>query len=126
MSNVHGLYSNRGRNSGEDSDDEKDESNNRYVGGIGDRGGGRFVRGVAFSCAARIVFFFFFPFAPIRFQNVERLACARRSALSARSPLFCPFGAVLRARPSHFFVCLSRRLLLFCGIAIHSNNTNNQ
>jgi len=37
MANVHGLYSNKN----DDSDDEKDESNNRYVGGIGDHGGGR-------------------------------------------------------------------------------------
>ena len=39
MANVHGLYSNKK----DDSDDEKDESNNRYVGGIGDHGGGRWV-----------------------------------------------------------------------------------
>lgn len=37
MANVHSLYSDK------DSDDEKDESNNRYVGGIGERGGGRCV-----------------------------------------------------------------------------------
>jgi hypothetical protein len=37
MSNVHGLYSNQ---SDDDSDGE-DQSNNRYVGGIDARGGGR-------------------------------------------------------------------------------------
>jgi hypothetical protein len=36
MSNIHGLHSNRDS----DSDSEGDE-NNRFVGGIGDRGGGR-------------------------------------------------------------------------------------
>jgi hypothetical protein len=35
MSNIHGLFS--GRNDNDDSDDE----NNRFVGGIGERGGGR-------------------------------------------------------------------------------------
>ena len=44
MANVHGLYSNKK----DDSDDEKDESNNRYVGGIGDHGGGRWVSFVCF------------------------------------------------------------------------------
>lgn len=39
MANVHDLFSNKK----DDSDDEKDESNNRYVGGIGDHGGGRWV-----------------------------------------------------------------------------------
>lgn len=38
MSNVHGLFSNRDN----DSSDE-DDSNNRFVGGISDRGGGRCV-----------------------------------------------------------------------------------
>ena len=37
MSNVHGLRDD------EKSDDEADDENNRFVGGIGDRGGGRFV-----------------------------------------------------------------------------------
>lgn len=39
MSNVHGLFSNRDNN---DSDDN-DSSNNRYVGGVSARGGGRCV-----------------------------------------------------------------------------------
>ena len=34
MSNVHGLRDDK-------SDDEKDHENDRYVGGIGERGGGR-------------------------------------------------------------------------------------
>ncbi len=38
MSNVHGLFS---RKRDEDDDDDDDE-NNRYVGGIGDHGGGRY------------------------------------------------------------------------------------
>jgi hypothetical protein len=38
MSNVHDLFSSKK----DDSDDEKDE-NNRYVGGIGEHGGGRCV-----------------------------------------------------------------------------------
>lgn len=38
MSNVHGLFSNR---NDEDSDDERD-NNNRFVGGIDSRGGGRY------------------------------------------------------------------------------------
>ena len=37
MSNIHGL---RDAN---DSDDEADHANDRFVGGIGDRGGGRCV-----------------------------------------------------------------------------------
>jgi hypothetical protein len=41
MSNVHGLFSNK--NKDDDDDDDDDESNNRYVGGIGARGGGRHV-----------------------------------------------------------------------------------
>lgn len=36
MANVHGLYSNKNN----DSDDDDDDGNNRFVGGIGDRGGG--------------------------------------------------------------------------------------
>eukprot|EP00536_Pseudo-nitzschia_multiseries_P017936 jgi/Psemu1/315224/fgenesh1_kg.1959_\ len=39
MSNIRGLYDDK---KDESSDDEKD-SNNRYVGGIGARGGGRLV-----------------------------------------------------------------------------------
>jgi hypothetical protein len=38
MSNVHGLFSNR--NDDDDSSDE--ETNNRFVGGIDARGGGRY------------------------------------------------------------------------------------
>ena len=34
MSNVHGLRDDK-------SDDEEDHENDRYVGGIGERGGGR-------------------------------------------------------------------------------------
>ena len=41
MANVHGLFGKKDGNNKDD--DEKDESNNRYVGGIGDRGGGRYV-----------------------------------------------------------------------------------
>lgn len=41
MSNVHGLFSNKNKDE-EDNDD--DDDNNRYVGGIGARGGGRYVR----------------------------------------------------------------------------------
>jgi len=37
MPNIHGLFSNQGEDSGED------DSNNRFVGGISDRGGGRCV-----------------------------------------------------------------------------------
>jgi hypothetical protein len=36
MSNIHGLFS--GRNN---DDDDSDDENNRFVGGIGERGGGR-------------------------------------------------------------------------------------
>jgi len=43
MSNVHGLFSKR--NDDNDNDDEEDHSNDRFVGGIGDRGGGRYVFG---------------------------------------------------------------------------------
>jgi UBX domain-containing protein 1 len=39
MSNVHGLYTDRSND-----DDSEDESNNRFVGGIDARGGGRYVR----------------------------------------------------------------------------------
>lgn len=35
MSNIHGLFS------GKNDDDESDDENNRFVGGIGERGGGR-------------------------------------------------------------------------------------
>ncbi|GKY97809.1 hypothetical protein MPSEU_000739000 [Mayamaea pseudoterrestris] len=35
MSNIHGLHSNR-----QDDSDSEDDENNRFVGGIGDRGGG--------------------------------------------------------------------------------------
>lgn len=38
MANVHGLFS--GRN---DDDDSEDERENRFVGGISARGGGRYV-----------------------------------------------------------------------------------
>jgi len=38
MSNVHGLFSNRD----DDSDSSDDETNNRYVGGVDGRGGGRY------------------------------------------------------------------------------------
>jgi hypothetical protein len=41
MANVHGLFSNRGKRD-DDNDDDDDEANNRYVGGIGARGGGRY------------------------------------------------------------------------------------
>lgn len=41
MANVHGLFSNRGKRDDENDDDD-DEANNRYVGGIGARGGGRY------------------------------------------------------------------------------------
>jgi hypothetical protein len=37
MANVHGLFSDRN----DDDDSSEDESNNRFVGGISDRGGGR-------------------------------------------------------------------------------------
>lgn len=37
MSNVHGLYSNRNDESSDDSENE----NSRYVGGVSARGGGR-------------------------------------------------------------------------------------
>jgi hypothetical protein len=37
MSNVHGLFSNR-----KDDDESSDDENDRFVGGIGDRGGGRY------------------------------------------------------------------------------------
>lgn len=36
MSNIHGLHTNK-------EDNDEDDANNRYVGGIGDRGGGRYV-----------------------------------------------------------------------------------
>ena len=39
MSNVHGLHNDKDDNS----DDEKDEQNRLYVGGIGEHGGGRYV-----------------------------------------------------------------------------------
>jgi len=38
MANIHGLHSNA-RDSGSDNDDDGD--NNRYVGGVDSRGGGR-------------------------------------------------------------------------------------
>ena len=41
MANVHGLFSNRGGKDDENDDDD-DDANNRYVGGIGARGGGRY------------------------------------------------------------------------------------
>ena len=41
MSNVHGLFSKK--KDDDDDNDDVDESNNRYVGGIGARGGGRYV-----------------------------------------------------------------------------------
>lgn len=37
MSNVHGLFSGK-----KDDDSDNDDENNRFVGGIGDRGGGRY------------------------------------------------------------------------------------
>lgn len=37
MANVHGLLDDK------KDEEEEDESNNRYVGGIGARGGGRYV-----------------------------------------------------------------------------------
>ena len=40
MPNVHGLFSNRDESDG----DSEDDANNRFVGGIGDHGGGRWVR----------------------------------------------------------------------------------
>ena len=42
MANVHGLFSNRGKRDDENDDDDDDDANNRYVGGIGARGGGRY------------------------------------------------------------------------------------
>ena len=36
MSNVHGLFSGK-----KDEEDVNDDENNRFVGGINDRGGGR-------------------------------------------------------------------------------------
>jgi hypothetical protein len=36
MANVHGLFS------GQNDDDSSDDENNRFVGGISDRGGGRY------------------------------------------------------------------------------------
>lgn len=39
MPNIHGLFSSSNRKD-DDSDSDRDDSNNRYVGGIGDRGGG--------------------------------------------------------------------------------------
>jgi hypothetical protein len=41
MANIHGLFSNRGKRDDENDDDD-DDANNRYVGGIGARGGGRY------------------------------------------------------------------------------------
>jgi hypothetical protein len=41
MSNIHGLHSSRNNDS-----DSEDDENNRFVGGIGDRGGGRSVDAV--------------------------------------------------------------------------------
>lgn len=37
MSNIRGLFSDRRS----DDDDDSDDGNDRFVGGIGDRGGGR-------------------------------------------------------------------------------------
>lgn len=37
MSNIHGLHSSRKSDS-----DSEDDENNRFVGGIGERGGGRY------------------------------------------------------------------------------------
>lgn len=42
MANVHGLFSNRNND-----DSDEDDSNNRFVGGISDRGGGRCVDCIA-------------------------------------------------------------------------------
>ncbi len=41
MSNIHGLYTKKEQDSSDDDDD--DGTNNRYVGGIDARGGGRYV-----------------------------------------------------------------------------------
>ena len=41
MANIHGLYSNN--NNRQESDDSDDEHNERYVGGVSARGGGRYV-----------------------------------------------------------------------------------
>ena len=43
MANIHGLFSNRGKkDDANNDDDDDDDANNRYVGGIGARGGGRY------------------------------------------------------------------------------------
>jgi hypothetical protein len=39
MSNIRGLYDDKK----DDKDDDEDQSNNRFVGGISARGGGRYV-----------------------------------------------------------------------------------
>lgn len=46
MANIHGLYSNDNRNNSNsnDSDDSEDDSNERYVGGVDARGGGRYAQ----------------------------------------------------------------------------------
>ena len=44
MSNVHGLFSGKNDDSSDEGDEQRrgdDDANNRYVGGIGDHGGGR-------------------------------------------------------------------------------------
>jgi hypothetical protein len=43
MANVHGLYSNK-----KDDSDDDDSRENRYVGGVDSRGGGRYVSFVFF------------------------------------------------------------------------------
>lgn len=50
MANIHGLFSNRGKRDDENDDDDDDDANNRYVGGIGARGGGRYSTPCVHAC----------------------------------------------------------------------------
>ena len=43
MSNIRGLFSDKKKDRDSDDNDSDDDGNNRFVGGIGDRGGGRYV-----------------------------------------------------------------------------------
>ena len=58
MANIHGLYSNNTNR--QESDDSDDEHNERYVGGVSARGGGRYVFPLCF---------FFLKFFKVFFQT---------------------------------------------------------
>ena len=53
MSNVHGLFSGK-----KDDDSDNDDENNRFVGGIGDRGGGRYEKDATNNLMAPHCIFF--------------------------------------------------------------------